>query len=114
VRADRITETTPDSGVYYAEVAVIIVRNMDDAPPQGKTLTQIQSEQCQSVETALEAIPKPGYDDDVGLVLHGMVIEEIVPNVKDGQLLADVFGVRFGCGLLERDPLNPDTPQAEL
>lgn len=102
-KCDKASELTPESGVYEAELAIILVRNMDDPSTNpSQTRDQQQSALCKAVETAINQIPRPGYDADIGIVLNGWVIED-VKDASDEQDFADILFLKVGCSLLEKD-----------
>lgn len=101
VKVDRVDEILPDTGVYEAEVAIVLVRNMDEEPPPGLTNAQDQSAFAREVEQALNQIPRPGYDDEVGIVLNGWVTDQIA-EASDKQDYADILFLTVGCQILER------------
>jgi hypothetical protein len=101
VKVDRVDEIAPDTGVYNGEVAIILLRNMDEKPPAGTTNEGLQSKLAADVEKALNQIPRPGVDDEIGIVLNGWVIDDIA-EASDAQDYADIVFLKVGCQLPEK------------
>jgi hypothetical protein len=112
VKVDHVMELAPNTGVYEAEVVIVVLRNIDAVPPEGSSNAAEQSKFSAEVEHALNTIPKPSYDDELEIALHGWVIEQVA-EAQDQQDHADMLFLKVGCGLLERNAAIP-TPQAEV
>ena len=103
IQADEAKETTPNSGVFYVALAILVTTVMEQATPQ------THAEQVQAVKAALDKIPRQGKDPDNGLVLHGFVIQRTTANnveMEQGTL----FEINVGCGTVERDGVAPAQP----
>lgn len=101
VKCDHIDEIVPDSGVYEAEVAIVIVRPMDETPPDGSTNAAELAQFVGEVEKALNQIPRPGYDDEVGIDLCGWVITRIA-EASTKQDRGHLLFLKVGCKLPEK------------
>jgi TPP-dependent indolepyruvate ferredoxin oxidoreductase alpha subunit len=101
VKCDRVDEVAPDTGVYEAELAIVLLRNMDEPAPADSSNVQEQSKFAAAVELALNQIPRPGYDEEIGIILNGWVIEDIA-EASDAQDYADVIFLKVGCQLPEK------------
>lgn len=111
VKCDHIDEIIPDSGVYEAELAIVIVRPMDETPPEGSTGAAELSRFVSDVEKALNQIPRPGYDPDVGIDLCGWVITRIT-EAGTRQDRGHILFLKVGCKLPEKR-MEPEV-QAEV
>lgn len=101
VKCDRAREISPDCGVYKAEMAIVIVRPIDDPAPAGTTKTADQSAFVKDVEKALNQIPRPGFDADIGIDLKGWVQDEIA-EASTEQDHGDIIFMTVGCMLMEK------------
>ena len=103
VRCERVEETTSESAVYRAEVSVSVIHSIDEN-------TGVEHETAvHTVEQAINRIPKPGRDEDNGVLLYGFVIKEHAP-ASDAQDYATVLFLEVGCGRLEVQPDGAKEP----
>lgn len=103
VQCDEERETTPGSGVFYVPTAVLVSHNMDDATGAEHAAA------AKAVRDALEAIPKPGIDEDNGVKIYGFTILRTV-TANEEQEEGTLFELNVGCGLAEKAEGVPNLP----
>lgn len=103
VQCDEERETTPGSGVYYVPTAVLVSHNLDAASATEHVLKVKQT------RDALEAIPRPGVDEDNDVKIYGFTIQRTVQSDTE-QDQGTLFELNVGCGLLEKAEGVPNLP----
>ena len=107
VRCDEERETTPGSGVFYVPTAILISHNFDESPNPEHVLL------VQRTRMALEAIPRPGIDEDNGVKIFGFTINRTVEADVE-QEMGTLFELNVGCGVAEKpDGVPSYTAQVE-
>jgi hypothetical protein len=108
VQCDEARETTPESGVFYVSVAILVTHGLDE----GSGLEHAKV--VQEVRDALEMLPRPGVDETHELRLYGFVMQRsTAANTEQEQ--GTLFEMSVGCGVLEKQEGGPvNTPDAVL
>lgn len=100
IQCDEAQETTPESGVFYVAMAILVTTVMVEGDGSD------HARKVQAVREALEKIPKPGRDVDNAIVIHGFVVQRTTP-ANEGQEQGTLFEINVGCGVQERDGAAP-------
>jgi hypothetical protein len=103
IQCDEARETTPESGVFYVEMAILVTTVM-----VGGDGTD-HARKVQAVREALEKIPRPGKDVGNEIEVLGFVVQRITP-ANTGQEQGSLFEVSVGCKELETSGYTPDEP----
>jgi hypothetical protein len=108
VQCDRAEETTPESGVYYVQTAILVTHFLGDA--SGREHHQIVSDTRQ----ALEMIPTPCADETWQVRVYGLTIGRVTPADTE-QEQGTLFELVIGCGVMEKQEGGPvNTPDSEV
>jgi hypothetical protein len=108
LQCDEAAETTPESGVFYVKTALLVTHPLDEG--SGKEHAQ----RVQEVQMALNAIPRPGWDEENGLRLFGFVVMRTSSSNME-QEQGTLFELNVGCGRAETPLEEPSqTPDVEL
>jgi hypothetical protein len=107
VQCDRAEETTPESGVYYVQTAILVTHFLGDA--SGREHHQVVADTRQ----ALEMIPTPCADEQWEVRVYGLTIGRVTPADTE-QEQGTLFELVVGCGVLEKQEGGPvNTPDSE-
>lgn len=103
IQCDESRETTPESGVFYVVMAILVTTVMVDGDGTD------YARKVQAVREALAAIPRPGKDVDNVIEVLGFVVQRTTPaNVGEEQ--GTLFEINVGCKELETNSYTPDEP----
>lgn len=109
IQCDEARETTPESGVFYVAMAILVTTVMVDNNGLD------HARKVQAVREALERIPRPGKDPENEIKILGFVVQRTTP-ANEGQEQGTLFEVSVGCQAMEKsasDPAyTPDEPLA--
>jgi len=107
IQCDEAREKTPESGVFYVQMAVLVTHLLDEE--KGRPHLQ----RVQEVRQAIEALPRPGVDEDNLIRIYGFVLMRSLDSnteLEQGTL----FELNVGCGVWEKQEGGPmNTPDVE-
>jgi hypothetical protein len=95
IQADEARETTPESGVFYVKVYLLVTMALDEAPQSGVGAL------VQAVRLALEALPRPAEDEDHEVRLYGLTLLQVTQANTEHEVGA-LLELNVGCGVLEK------------
>lgn len=106
VQGDEARETTPESGVFYVAVFILITHLIEEGSARK------HAELVHKVRTAIESLP-PGEDEDHGVRLYGLTIQQVV-SADTTEENGHLFELNVGCGVMEKQQGGPvNTPNVE-
>lgn len=103
IQCDEARETTPESGVFYVAMAVLVTTMMVDGDGTD------HARKVQAVREALSAIPRPGRDVENEIEVLGFTVQRTTP-ANEGVEQGTLFEINVGCKELETDGPTTDVP----
>lgn len=105
IQCDEAQETTPESGVFYVAMAILVTTVMVDNGGVD------HGSKVHAVTEALREIPRPGRDEGNEIEVLGFTVQRITP-ANAGQEQGSLLEINVGCKELETDGPTPDEPLA--
>jgi hypothetical protein len=103
IQCDEARETTPESGVFYVAMAVLVTTLMVDGDGTD------HARKVQAVREALSAIPRPGKDVENQIEVLGFAVQRTTP-ANEGDEQGTLFEINVGCKELETSGPTLDVP----
>jgi hypothetical protein len=108
IQADEARETTPESGVFYVKVYLLVTHALDEESGER------HGEIVQAVRLALESLPRPAEDEDYGVRVYGLTVLQTT-TANTAHEIGVLMELNVGCGVLEKQEGGAVyTPDVEL
>ena len=108
IQADDARETTPESGVFYVKVYLLVTHAL------GEVTAEQHGGIVQAVRLALEALPRPAEDVDHGLRVYGLTVLQTT-TANTAHEIGALLELNVGCGVIEKQEGGPvNTPDVEV